>query len=45
MCRTTVNVTGDAVVAMIVAKSVGKLHEPKEKNWDDNYLKTNFSKN
>jgi Na+/H+-dicarboxylate symporter len=29
MCRTTVNVTGDAAVAMIVAKSVGKLGEPK----------------
>ena len=41
MCRTTVNVTGDAVVAMIVARSVGKLHEPHEKNWDDNYLKSN----
>ena len=39
MCRTTVNVTGDATVAMIVARSVGKLHEPHEKNWDDNYLK------
>jgi Na+/H+-dicarboxylate symporter len=25
MCRTTVNVTGDAAVSMIVAKSVGKL--------------------
>ncbi len=25
MCRTTVNVTGDAVVSMVVAKSVGKL--------------------
>ncbi|HSK71108.1 MAG TPA: dicarboxylate/amino acid:cation symporter [Pyrinomonadaceae bacterium] len=29
MCRTTVNVTGDAAVAMVVAKSVGKLGEPK----------------
>jgi proton glutamate symport protein len=37
MCRTTVNVTGDASVAMIVAKSIGKLHEPKVKDWDDNY--------
>ena len=36
MCRTTVNVTGDAAVSMIVAKSVGKLGEPKVKNWDDN---------
>lgn len=37
MCRTIVNVTGDATVAMIVAKSVGKLGEPNVKNWDDNY--------
>ena len=37
MCRTVVNVTGDATVAMVVAKSVGKLGEPKIKNWDDNY--------
>jgi Na+/H+-dicarboxylate symporter len=39
MCRTAVNVTGDAAVSMLVAKSIGKLGEPKEKNWDDNYLK------
>ncbi|MCL5129710.1 MULTISPECIES: dicarboxylate/amino acid:cation symporter [unclassified Algibacter] len=37
MCRTVVNVTGDATVAMIVAKSLGKLHDPKPKEWDDNY--------
>lgn len=37
MCRTTVNVTGDASVAMLVAKSVGKLRDPHVKNWDDNY--------
>ncbi|WBX70151.1 dicarboxylate/amino acid:cation symporter [Tenacibaculum retecalamus] len=37
MLRTTINVTGDATVSMIVAKSVGKLHDPKPKNWDDNY--------
>jgi len=37
MCRTVVNVTGDAMVAMLVAKSVGKLGEPKVKNWDDHY--------
>jgi proton glutamate symport protein len=37
MCRTVVNVTGDAAVSMIVAKSIGKLKdEPVEKNWDDN---------
>ena len=39
MCRTTVNVTGDATVSMIIAKSLGKLHDPKPKNWDDNYDK------
>ena len=37
MCRTTVNVTGDATVAMLVAKSVGKLGPPAVKNWDDHY--------
>ncbi|MCK8480650.1 dicarboxylate/amino acid:cation symporter [Psychroserpens algicola] len=37
MCRTVVNVTGDATVSMMVAKSVGKLGEPKVKNWDDHY--------
>ncbi len=35
MCRTVVNVTGDATVSMIVAKSVGKLHKPQPKEWDD----------
>ncbi len=39
MLRTTVNVTGDATVAMLVGKSIGKLEEPKEKNWDDHYHK------
>ncbi|WP_047245215.1 dicarboxylate/amino acid:cation symporter [Maribacter thermophilus] len=37
MLRTVVNVTGDACVSMIVAKSVGKLGEPKVQNWDDHY--------
>lgn len=37
MCRTVVNVTGDAAVSMVVAKSVGKLGEPHVKEWDDNY--------
>jgi len=37
MCRTTVNVTGDAAVSMIVAKSIGKLGAPNIKDWDDNY--------
>ncbi|WP_111682552.1 dicarboxylate/amino acid:cation symporter [Winogradskyella tangerina] len=37
MCRTVVNVTGDATVSMVVAKSVDKLGTPDVKNWDDNY--------
>jgi Na+/H+-dicarboxylate symporter len=36
MLRTVVNVTGDATVAMMVAKSVGKMGKPNIKNWDDN---------
>jgi len=39
MCRTIVNVTGDATVSMLVAKSVGKLGDPEIKNWDDNLEK------
>lgn len=39
MLRTTINVTGDATVSMIVAKSVGKLGNPKPIYWDDNYDK------
>ncbi len=37
MCRTTANVTGDATVSMIVAKSMGKLGDPQPKEWDDIY--------
>ncbi len=37
MCRTIVNVTGDATVSMIVAKSEDKLGEPHVKDWDDDY--------
>jgi Na+/H+-dicarboxylate symporter len=37
MCRTVVNVTGDATVSMLVAKSLGKLGKPNVKNWDDHY--------
>ncbi len=37
MLRTVINVTGDATVAMIVGKSVGRLGEPHVKNWDDFY--------
>jgi Na+/H+-dicarboxylate symporter len=32
MFRTSINVTGDAVVAMIIAKSEGLLHEPKNED-------------
>ena len=35
MMRTVINITGDATVSTIVAKSVGKLHSPKPKEWDD----------
>ncbi|WP_242158352.1 dicarboxylate/amino acid:cation symporter [Aestuariivivens sediminis] len=37
MCRTVVNVTGDATVSMLVAKSLDKIHDPKPKEWDDHY--------
>lgn len=37
MCRTAVNVTGDAAVTMLVASSVGKLGDPDVKHWDDHY--------
>ncbi|MDT7830582.1 dicarboxylate/amino acid:cation symporter [Pricia sp. S334] len=36
MLRTVVNVTGDATVAMMVAKSTGSTIKPKVKDWDDN---------
>lgn len=39
MCRTVVNVTGDATVSMLIAKSEGKLGKPKVHNWDDSYQK------
>ncbi len=39
MCRTVVNVTGDATVSMLIAKSEGKLRDPKVQNWDDSYKK------
>jgi Na+/H+-dicarboxylate symporter len=31
MCRTVINVTGDAAVSMVVGKSVGKLNDPDPK--------------
>jgi Na+/H+-dicarboxylate symporter len=37
MMRTTINVTGDATVSMLIAKSEGKLGNPKVQNWDDHY--------
>jgi len=37
MCRTVANVTGDATVAMLVGKSVGKLGTPRERKLDDHY--------
>lgn len=39
MCRTVVNVTGDATVSMLVAKSEGKLGTPKVHDWNDDYQK------
>lgn len=39
MCRTVINVTGDATVSMLVAKSVDKIGVPNPKEWDDNYKK------
>ena len=35
MCRTVINVTGDATVSTLIAKLEGKLHTPKPKDWDD----------
>lgn len=37
MCRTVVNVTGDATVSMLVAKSEGKLGKPEVHEWNENY--------
>ncbi len=37
MCRTIANITSDATVSMMVAKSVNKLGPPNVKNWDDDY--------
>ena len=39
MCRTVVNVTGDATVSLLVAKSEGKLGIPRVHEWDDDYKK------
>lgn len=37
MCRTVVNITGDATVAMLVAKSTDKLNDPVTKELNDHY--------
>ncbi|PTX43065.1 Na+/H+-dicarboxylate symporter [Christiangramia gaetbulicola] len=37
MCRTVVNVTGDAAVSLMVAKSVDMMGPPNVKEWDDDY--------
>ena len=37
MCRTVANVTGDATVALLVGKSVGKIGDPVERKLDDHY--------
>ncbi|MDG4946173.1 dicarboxylate/amino acid:cation symporter [Weeksellaceae bacterium KMM 9713] len=39
MCRTVVNVTSDAMVSTLIAKSEGQLLVPDVKEWDDNYPK------
>lgn len=44
MLRTVINVTGDATVAMLVGKSLGKVSDPEVKNWDDHYYE-NLDKN
>ena len=36
MLRTVVNVTSDATVAVLIGKNLGKLKNPKAKEWDDN---------
>lgn len=37
MLRTVINVTGDATVATLLAKNLNKLHEPKERTWNEKY--------
>ena len=39
MCRTVVNVTSDAMVSTLIAKSEGQLLVPEVKEWDDYYHK------
>lgn len=35
MCRTVVNITGDSMVSVVVAKSLGKIGKPKVRNLTD----------
>ena len=35
MCRTVINVTGDATVSMIGTKSLRKLSDPQPQEWDE----------
>ncbi len=44
MCRTVVNVTSDATVAILVGKSLGKLTGPKVKDWDDHLAENDVQK-
>lgn len=37
MSRTIINITGDSMVALVVGKSLNKLHKPSPKNLDDHY--------
>jgi Na+/H+-dicarboxylate symporter len=37
MLRTTINVSSDSTVSSMVAKSLGKIHDPHPKEWDDHY--------
>ena len=30
MCRTVVNITGDTLVSVLVANSIGKMHDPEK---------------
>lgn len=43
MLRTVANVTSDAAVSMVVGQSLGMLHEPHEKTWNEHYHPSNPS--
>lgn len=36
MLRTVINVSGDAMVSVLIAKKFGKLRSPKSREWDEN---------